>query len=87
MGWDGEHVRVDSGYGIPITEGLSWGTAMTQMALGPVGGSGRQQLNLTGFQRLNGGPVEVVSSLSVEECKHSDDHQVGCCTGTSSRGY
>ena len=68
-----------SGHGIQITEVLSWSRAVTQRAgLGPVGGSGSQiAAQSNRIPEVEWGTLEVVSSLSLEECKHSDDHSGG----------
>lgn len=65
-----------SGCGIRITEGLSWGRAVTQRSgLGLVRGPGCQiAAHSNGIPEGEWSTLEVVSSLALEECKHSDDH-------------
>lgn len=76
LGGGGGRVVGGSGRGIQITEGFSWGRAVTQRAeFGPVGGSGQQIVSHSNrIPEGEWGTLQVVCSLSLEERKHSDDH-------------
>lgn len=84
----GDRVVGGSGHGIQITEGLSWGRAVTRRAgFGPVGGS-RQQIVSHSNRIPEGkwGTLEVVSCLWRSESTQMT-MQVGCRIGASGRGY